>query len=617
MSPKTTSSRRRTSSPSQSPWPSNGSPSNGSSRTWFTTMPQSMRCSSMHTENTSITPSEKGLSVGQSSSSVSDRSGQPVVGRGQELNTEHAQIRTLLDRQREQILADCQAEIKRHEFQANDDRGSIQKLNETIESQQVELHRAQAEELHRRDQQLLHEQWLEQNSWTSWSSWEKSQRNGRIKAISRLYIRYNFQGENWSKIETLSLNSLARYRNCRMTSIAWMIREILKMLNQYAVDIPTLPVNQCLSHLIQSLGGMLSRSIGMPSRREGPPSIWGHAWKIGKRFCRSSCVLFSTLPAGMESIEFGKSRTDSFHRQRRRMRIGHQFKIRDASQDRRPKIHSSLVRDSLKNYGADQQRLQIFRYSFRQIPCTSNVCLLEDKIQDWGMYVFTISYGSYALDQRSGDGWFSGSSVRGIRMPNFECTRCEDCFSNEQKSSIIPTSKEGSVWRNKKPKKRTVSFVGRQIAHLIYECFRVTEANDSVENYADLFTIGLRNDDIQEFDSKWDGILLLMTKIPPDDILEGWYKLRIRESEKLQTVLELYNLEIHQKKIGADYHRLKTMVKRSIEQTLRIKNFEARNGNYERDAVVKNQGAKQRGQRILGDCWQWEANGQCFWRRQL
>ena len=53
------------------------------------------------------------------------------------------------------------------------------------------------------------------------------------------------------------------------------------------------------------------------------------------------------------------------------------------------------------------------------------------------------------------------------------------------------------------------------------------------------------------------------------------------------------------------------MVKRSIEQNLRIKNFEARTGNYERNAVVKNQGTKQRVQRILGDCWQWETNGQC------
>ena len=77
-----------------------------------------------------------------------------------------------------------------------------------------------------------------------------------------------------------------------------------------------------------------------------------------------------------------------------------------------------------------------------------------------------------------------------------------------------------------------------------------------------------------------------MTQIPSDDILQGLYKLRIRESEKLKTVLELYNMEIDQKKAGPDHHRLKTTVKRSIEQ-------------------------KQREQRTLGDCWQWKANGQC------
>ena len=146
---------------------------------------------------------------------------------------------------------------------------------------------------------------------------------------------------------------------------------------------------------------------------------------------------------------------------------------------------------------------------------------------------------------------------------------------------------------------------------MIYEQFRVTGTHDSVENYTDLFTIALRNDDIQEFDSKWDGILLSMTKIPHDDILEGLYKLRIRESEKLKTVLELYDLETHQKKLGPDYHRLKAMVKRSIEQEIRNKNFGARSGNFEKNAVVKNQGTKQRVQRILGDCWQWETNGQC------
>ena len=102
-----------------------------------------------------------------------------------------------------------------------------------------------------------------------------------------------------------------------------------------------------------------------------------------------------------------------------------------------------------------------------------------------------------------------------------------------------------------------------------------------------------------------------MAQIPSDDILEGLYKLRIRESEKLKTLLELYDLETHQKKLGPDYHRLKTMVKRSIEQDLRNKNFGSRNGNFEKNAVVKNQGTKQRVHRSLGDCWQWEFNGQC------
>ena len=113
----------------------------------------------------------EGLSVGQSLSSVSDRTERsvgertrrPVGPSGQELNVGNTQIRTLLDRQKEQILAECQAEIKKHKFQADYDRRSVRKLSEIIESQQEELHRAQAEELQRQDQQLLHAQFLQQN----------------------------------------------------------------------------------------------------------------------------------------------------------------------------------------------------------------------------------------------------------------------------------------------------------------------------------------------------------------------------------------------------------------------------------------------------------------------
>ena len=48
-----------------------------------------------------------------------------------------------------------------------------------------------------------------------------------------------------------------------------------------------------------------------------------------------------------------------------------------------------------------------------------------------------------------------------------------------------------------------------------------------------------------------------MTKIPPDDVLESIYKLRIRESDQLKTVLELYDVEIHQKKSMPDYQKMK------------------------------------------------------------
>ena len=133
-------------------------------------------------------------------------------------------------------------------------------------------------------------------------------------------------------------------------------------------------------------------------------------------------------------------------------------------------------------------------------------------------------------------------------------------------NKIIPNShfKKKVSLEDQKAQKEDRFLRGRQITYMIYEYFRVTGANDSVENYADLFTVVLRNDDIQEFDSKCDDILLSMTQIPSDDILEGLYKLRIRESEKLKTVLVLYDMEIHQKMTMPEYQKLETMVKRSI-----------------------------------------------------
>ena len=53
---------------------------------------------------------------------------------------------------------------------------------------------------------------------------------------------------------------------------------------------------------------------------------------------------------------------------------------------------------------------------------------------------------------------------------------------------------------------------------MIYDYFRVTGVHDTVLDYADLFSITLRNDDVQEFDTRRDEILSSMTKIPSDDV---------------------------------------------------------------------------------------------------
>ena len=132
----------------------------------------------------------------------------------------------------------------------------------------------------------------------------------------------------------------------------------------------------------------------------------------------------------------------------------------------------------------------------------------------------------------------SSSSIRGILMPDFEVL---DARIASALNKIIHNSqfRRRISLEERKSLKQDRFLRGRQIAYLIYEQFRVTGTDDSVENNADLFTIVLRNDDIQEFDSKLDGILLSMTIIPLDDILEELFKLRIRESEKLKTVLEI------------------------------------------------------------------------------
>ena len=83
------------------------------------------------------------------------------------------------------------------------------------------------------------------------------------------------------------------------------------MLNQYAVDFPTLPVNLCSSHLIQFLVEC-EAVLWNAEPQQWAAKHLGHTWFFGKRFCKSNGVFFSTLSAGIESMEFRHIGTDSF-----------------------------------------------------------------------------------------------------------------------------------------------------------------------------------------------------------------------------------------------------------------------------------------------------------------
>ena len=112
----------------------------------------------------------------------------------------------------------------------------------------------------------------------------------------------------------------------------------------------------------------------------------------------------------------------------------------------------------------------------------------------------------------------SSRSVYGKDFPNFEML---DAKIASAPNKIIQKSqlKKKVSLEEQKAQKEDRFLRGRQIAFMIYDYFRVTGAHDTVSDYADLFSVTLHDDNIQEFDRRWDEVLpSTMSKIPSDDI---------------------------------------------------------------------------------------------------
>ena len=80
------------------------------------------------------------------------------------------------------------------------------------------------------------------------------------------------QEKDWSKIEILSLESLARYRNCKMKLTVNVSRDFqdAESVRSGQSHVASQPV---FFPPHPNPGGTLSRSLGIPSRDNGPPTI--------------------------------------------------------------------------------------------------------------------------------------------------------------------------------------------------------------------------------------------------------------------------------------------------------------------------------------------------------
>ena len=169
----------------------------------------------------------------------------------------------------------------------------------------------------------------------------------------------------------------------------------------------------------------------------------------------------------------------------------------------------------------------------------------------------------------------SSRSIAGKNSPNFDML---DAKIASALNKVIQNShfKKNVGLEEQKAQKEDRFLRGRQIAHMIYDYFRVTGAHDTVLDYADLFSVTVRNDNVQEFDTRWDDIYKSMTKIPLDDFLENLYKLRIRESDQLKTVFACHENSSEDidevEDNGEEKHRSETSIAKFWRQTFENRN---------------------------------------------
>ena len=225
------------------------------------------------------------------------------------------------------------------------------------------------------------------------------------------------------------------------------------------------------------------------------------------------------------------------------------------------------------------------------------------------MYLFTISYGSCAVDQRSGDGWISGWSpifVLCKRYSNAEFLKhsMQILLQHWTKSPTILTCRRRVSLEEQKGSKRG--------PFLSWKTDCLLDLRVLLGYWSQWFCRKLHRP-VHYCSSKWwySGTRFEMGRnsFNNDENPIWWHLGRIVQIKNTRVWETQDRIGIVQYGDSSEEHRTwLTQIEDDGAKKYWARNFGTRNGNLERNALVKNQGTKHRGQRTIGDCWQWKTN---------
>ena len=242
-----------------------------------------------------------------------DRSGQP-----DECNSSNAQSRTLLEEQRQMIIAEYREKIGHHELQAAHAEEERRILREELWRQQLEFREAH------------------QQSLTEMEELRKFQ-SSTFDTITRrkLIEDQNTILELSGRVQELQ-NEVICMNDSKDVQDAETVRSGNSHITSQPVSFPLHPIPE----------GMLSRSFGVPSRREEPPCIWDTNG-LSNVFANPSAS--SSAPFPQELNPWSSQISEPIHSSTTE-KNENQTPLQDqrCHPDRQPEIHSRLLREFLQ-----------------------------------------------------------------------------------------------------------------------------------------------------------------------------------------------------------------------------------------------------------------------------